>query len=341
MPKLVKYPRLRTLTRKNKNGRARVYYFFNMQGEGKPDVPLGSDYDIALKKWKELVDTGELKTGLIGQAIARWKLEELPTYKNEETVRGYTKNLKHLEPVFGEAAWEDVDLPTLRRYLDIRSAKTQGNREMSLLSIIWHKALLWGMTKCPWPAEGVKNWKNEEAARTFEVTPELFQAVYIQGDQILQDAMDIASATGMRLTDVCFVRMPSNGVLGNRANKTSKGGEFVVLESEVLTRIDERRSSYPSKCVMFLATPQGKPVSLRMLRDRWDAARERAAIKADADGDSHFAASIREMYLRDMRSFASDLAGSLEDAAKLLQHSSTKVTKRHYRTKPDRLKAVR
>lgn len=41
-------------------------------------------------------------------------------------------------------AWDEVDLPGLRLYLDKRTAKTQGNREMSLLRIVWGKAMLWG-----------------------------------------------------------------------------------------------------------------------------------------------------------------------------------------------------
>ena len=341
MPIRTKFPRLHALSRRNKNGKVRVYYYYYRRDLGKPDIALGADYEIALEKWREISDTGEIRSGMIGQALARWEETELPKYESQETRKGYEKNLRQLKPVFAQANWEDVDLPTLRQYLDLRTAKTQGNREMSLLSIVWHKALLWGMTKCPWPAEGVKNWKNEESAREFEVTPELFQAVYSQGDQVLQDAMDIASATGLRLTDVCSIRMPANGVLTNRASKTSKGAQFAVVDSDVLTRISDRRATYQSHCVMFLATPEGKPVALRMLRDRWDTTREAAAKLAEAQGNKDFAAVIRAMYLRDMRSFASDLAGSLEDAAKLLQHSSLKVTKRHYRTKPDQLKAVR
>ncbi|MFG5777984.1 integrase [Comamonas sp. J-3] len=341
MPIRTKFPRLHALSRKNKNGKVRVYYYYYRRDLGKPDIALGSDYEVALAKWREIGDTGEIRTGMIGEAINRWEETELPKYDSQETRKGYAKNLRQLRPVFEQAAWDEVDLPTLRRYLDLRTAKTQGNREMSLLSIIWHKALLWGMTKSPWPAEGVKNWKNEESAREFEVTPELFQAVYSLGDQVLQDAMDIASATGLRLTDVCYIRMPANGMLTNRASKTTKGGQFAVADSAVLSRINERRSSYPSQCVMFLATPQGMPVSLRMLRDRWDEARESAALVAEKSGNPDFAAAIRAMYLRDMRSFASNLADTLEDATKLLQHSSPKVTKRHYRTRPDQLKAVR
>jgi hypothetical protein len=44
---------------------------------------------------------------------------------------------------------------------------------------------------------------------------------------------------------------------------------------------------------------------------------------------------------RDMRSLAADLAVDIGEAAKLLQHSSTRLTERHYRTKAEKLRAVR
>lgn len=49
---------------------------------------------------------------------------------------------------------------------------------------------------------------------------------------------------------------------------------------------------------------------------------------------------VAGMYLRDMRKRAAQLSGSLEDASRLLQHSSTAVTRRHYRG-GDRVRPVR
>jgi hypothetical protein len=50
---------------------------------------------------------------------------------------------------------------------------------------------------------------------------------------------------------------------------------------------------------------------------------------------------IRAMFLRDMRSRAADLAGDIGEASQLLQHSSKRLTEKHYRTKAEKLKAVR
>lgn len=341
MPKVTKYPRLRTKVYKGQGGRAYVYYVYDMRPEGKKDIRLGSDWDKAVEQWEQLHNKLPLTIGRLEEAFTRWEEKELPGYENPETRRGYAKSLRMLRPVFGGMAWDEVDLPVLRLYLDKRSAKTQGNREMSLLQIIWGKARLWGMTRLPWPAQGVKNWKNEEQAREFEVTNALFAAVYAEGDQILRDCMDIASATGMRITDARTVRMPVDGVITHRASKTRKAAKFAVADSPVLSALVQRREAMRAHCVMLLTTPTGRAVSYEMLRKRWDDARDAAALKAEDAGDVEAGKLIRAMYLRDMRSLAADLASDLQEASKLLQHSSEAVTAKHYRTRATKLRAVR
>jgi hypothetical protein len=339
MPKVSKYPRLRTKTYKGKSGQAYAYYVYDMRPEGKADIRLGKDFAEAVRQWDDLHNKRPTTIGRLQEAFTRWRERELPQYTSAVTRRCYKLNLARLEPVFGQMVWSEVTLPILREYLDRRTAKTQGNREMSLLSVIWGKALLWGMTRQPWPAAGVKNWKNDEAPRAFEVTDELFAAVYAQADQVLRDCMDIATATGMRLTDVRTARMPVGGVLSFRANKTGKPAEFEVASSPVLQAVIARRPKVAS--LILLTTATGRQVSAMMLRKRWDDAREAAAKIAAQAGNAALAAAIRAMYLRDTRKRAADLAGSAKDAADLLQHSSQRLTEQHYRTKASKLRAVR
>lgn len=341
MPKVTKHPRLRTKVYKGKGGQAYVYYVYDMRSEGAPDIRLGTDYAEAVKKWDELYNRKPRIVGRLQEAFDRWRTVELLKYESEETRRGYTKNLRKLEPVFGHMVWDEVTVPILVKYLELRTAKIQGNRELSLLSIIWGKAVLWGMTRKTWPAAGMKGWKNPEQEREFEVTDELFTAVYAEGDQILKDCMDISSATGLRLTDARTVRMPVDGWLRFKASKSKKWAQFEVATSPVLQALVERRKAMKAYSVMLLSTPTGRQVSYRMLNDRWDDARESAAKKAQKTGNTDFAVLIRSMYLRDMRSRAADLAQDLEEASKLLQHSTVALTRKHYRNKAEKLKAVR
>lgn len=338
-----KHPRLRSHSRRRKNGRVVTYYVYDMRGTGKPDVSLGTDFDEALKKWEEIHNRAPRIAGTLEEAFSAWEQDALPDYTNVETKRGYAKSLRFLRPVFGEATWDQIDLPALKAYLRARTAKTQGNREMALLSIIWNWARGEGYTALPWPAAGMERsrWKNQEQAREFEVTPPLFAAVYAVADQVLRDCMDIASATGMRLTDVRTVLLPAGDTLRLKASKTGKKADFDLSLSAVLPDLVERRRKVKASHLMLLSTPTGRPVSARMLRDRWDKSREDAAKKAEQADQRELATQLRAMYLRDMRKLASDLAEDETAASKLLQHDDVNLTRRHYRTRATQLKPVR
>ena len=338
-----KYPLLRARVRRRKSGRVVTYYFYDREKEGLPDISLGTDYEEALKRWDEIHNKKPRIVGTLEEAFAAWEADVLPAYENAETRRGYAKSLRHIRPVFGPATWDSIQLVHLKGYLKKRTAKTQGNREMALLSVIWNWARGEGLTSVPWPAAGMERsrWKNKENARHFEVTDPLFEAVYAEADQTLKDCMDIATATGMRLTDVRNITMPAGDMLTLKASKTGKTADYDVSVSSVLPELIERRRKLKANHLMLLSTPTGRPVSETMLRARWEAARAAAAAKAEEAGDQALAAAIRAMFLRDMRKRAADLAEDMEGASKLLQHSSTKVTARHYRTKATKLKPVR
>jgi hypothetical protein len=328
-----KYPRLRTYTKRGKAGQVWTWWAYDQRPHG-PEIPLGKDYAKAIQKWDELHNQKARIVGRIQEAITRWRDEVLPLYESKTTRDGYTKNLKTIEAWCGQMAWGEVTVPMLRQYLRKRSAKVQGNREMSVLQIVWNYAVLEGITETGWPAAGMKNWKNEEFAREFEVTDALFDAVYQAGDQVLKDCMDIATTTGMRLTDARTCRMPVDGKLRFKSSKRGKYSFFEVSESPVLTDLIKRRGQ--ADCVMLLTTSTGREVSASMLRDRYDTARMLAA-----EAHPEIADVIKAMYLRDCRKRAADLADDMESASKLLQHSSAALTEKHYRTKATKLKAVR
>lgn len=335
--KKTKHPRLRSKVYKGAGGQLWTYFLYDMRGTGEKDVRLGTDYAYALEQWHKLHNHIPLTIGRIQQAIDKWRAEVLPAYKVSGTRAQYKSYLANVETAFGRMGWHEVRLPVLRQYLDARSAKTSANRELAVLSIVWARARMWGMTELPWPAAGLKGWRNKEEPRTVEVTDAMFTAVYEQADRILRDAMDIATATGMRITDVRTVLMPVNGQLKFRANKTAKWSYFEVAQSPVLSALVERREASKAHCVMLLASDTGRQVSEWMLSEqRWHKAKAKA-IKAHPELKDE----LSGLWLRDLRSRAADLAEDMESASKLLQHSSTKLTEAHYRTKPTKLKAVR
>lgn len=330
--------------RKGASGQRWVYFYYDMRPEGKPDIPLGKDHAVALAKWDELHNKKPRIKGTIEEAFAEWEEKVLPTYTNADTRRMYAKGLRLLRPPFGKATWAAVKLPHLIGYLEKRKGKTQANREMSAFQVVWNYARKRGFTELPWPAAGMERsgWKNKEQARKVKVSDAMFAAVHAQGDQLLRDAMDLASATSMRITDVRTVPLPHGDVVHLEASKTGKEADFDVNLSAVLPDLlRRRRANKKAEHLMLLAGPFRRPVSYRQLYDRFVAARAAAVTRARGEGDEALAVALGKMILRDCRKYAADQAASLEEAQALLQHSDAGTTRRHYRSRVDVLKPVR
>jgi hypothetical protein len=335
--KKTKYPGLRSKSNKGASGQIWTYYTLDMRGTGKPDVRLGKDFAIAVRKWTELTQHRPMTVGRVQQAIDKWRAEVLPTYTVKNTLAQYKSYLLNVEAAFGQMAWDEVNMQTLYTYIEKRTKKVSANREMSVLALVWGAARRWSMTERHFPAEGLGKWKNQETARKIDVTDAMFDAVYQFADRILRDAMDIATATGMRITDVRTVRMPVNGVLRFKAHKTGKLAEFEVAQSPVLSALVARREASKAQCVMLLASDTGRAVSEWMLcESRWNQAKAQA-IQAFP----HLRVDLSALYLRDLRKRAANMTGDLLSAATLLQHSDTKTTATHYFTQATKLKAVR
>jgi integrase len=310
MPKKTRHPGLRVHVRKGKNGQCwRNWYYDNRPDK---DIPLGNNYEDAIRKYQAIVG-GKPSRG-IGHALDRWEREELPQ-KERVTRLGYAKSLKALRPVFETASWDGVTMKTLKDYLRKRTAKTQGNREMALLSLIWRWAQTEDLTNLNWPAAGLNKsrWKNKEAAREVEVSDEDFAALYEAADPLLRDYLQLATATGLRVTDLVALRL--SDVRGNAlvvtANKTGKPLEIDLTGSVALDVIERRKAVKVPH--VFLLAHGNKPVTWRMVRDRFNKARK--------------AAGLERLVLRDMRKRSAQLS---EDPQALLQHSNASVTKKHY-----------
>lgn len=335
------YPRLRSHTRRRKNGKVVTYYFYDHRPDGKPDEPLGRDFDEAVKKWREIHERAPRIAGTVLEAIEAWEAEVLPGLK-DATARDYRLCLKQLKAVFGPASWDRVDFPAIKGFLRKRSAPIRANHEVRTLRVIWNWARGEGFTALAWPAAGMEKsrWMNPEQAREFVVTDDLFEAVYAEGDQVLRDCMDLASATAMRLTDCRTIFLPRDDVLHLKANKTGKKVDFDVNLSQVLPALLARRRALKTNHLMLLSTPTGREVSALMLRDRYELARRRAALKAYIANDDELARRIKGMWLRDMRKYGASF-GTEEEALQRTQHSDVATLRKHYRQQVPKAKPGR
>ncbi len=73
MPKITKYPRLRTKVYRGKSGQAYVYYLYDMRPDGKPDIRLGTDHAEALRQWDELHNKKPRTIGRLQEAFDKWR----------------------------------------------------------------------------------------------------------------------------------------------------------------------------------------------------------------------------------------------------------------------------
>lgn len=338
MPKASKYPRLRVSVKRGKAGQVWQSWWFDMRGTGQKDIALGNDYEQALKRWAEIALDAPRIAGTLEEAFRAWEQDAeglLAERLKDSTRTGYIKCLRALRPVFSGARWDEVTLPVMAQYVRKRSAKTRARQEMQVLSVVWNWARVQGMTALHFPAAdmGRSGWKGIANARDIEVTDAAFAAIYKHADACLRDALDIATATGLRVMDVIGLRLSDvrDGKLIVQASKTGKRAEFDLSASAVLLPIIERRRANRDAEHVFLLAAGRRPVTHRRLSDRFCKARALAAVEHPA---------CAALFLRDMRKRAGQLAGTLAEASTLLQHSSQSVTQRHYRS-GDKLKPVR
>lgn len=224
------------------------------------------------------------------------------------TQKDYLKGLKQLRKAFELAPIKAISPHVIAQYRDVRTAKVRANRELALLSSIFTFAREWGLTDKANPCAGLR--RNKETPCDFYAGETVWDAVYAQAPGELRDAMDLAYLTGQRPSDVLKASTNDlgNGFLLVGQGKTEKrlrirlhDGTDASALSTFLDTLLERKALAGIRTSSLITNQAGLKMSYPMLRNRWDEAREKAATKALADGDTTLAATIRQFQFRDIR----------------------------------------
>jgi len=101
--------------------------------------------------------------------------------------------------------------------------------------------------------------------------------------------------------------------------------------SAFLDALLNRKAMAGIRSSSLITNQAGLRMSYPMLRNRWDEAREKAATKAAAEGDSTLAVTIRQFQFRDIRPKAASEIDDISQASQLLGHSTQEMTKKVYR----------
>ncbi|MBO3274175.1 tyrosine-type recombinase/integrase [Pseudomonas schmalbachii] len=327
-------PNMYRRRRIRKNGKVWVGYYY--QDTSGKEIPLGTDLDLARLKWAELeAKEKPLDLRIMRSIFDRYVRDVIPK-KAPRTQRDNLAELRQLRPLFDEAPIDAITPAMIARYRDARSAKVRANREIATLSHVFNMAREWGLTVKENPCQGVR--KNKEAPRDYYANDVVWNAVYRKAVPELKDAMDLAYLTGQRPADV--LRMRKDDIEGDfllvQQGKTSKKLRIMLRSDEqenslgtLLKQIAARNRQFTSP--FLIVNERGLRVSQVMLRDRWEAARDKAKAAALEDGDAHLALRIGQFQFRDIRPKAASEITDVKDASRLLGHTEEEITERVYR----------
>lgn len=318
--------------RERKKASGRTFYYYDAGGKPRKEIPLGSDYGLAVMKYATF-ERDRTSTALVQQVLTfryvaeKYLVEVVPT-KSQATQKDNIREMKKLMEFFDDppAPLETIQPQHVRQYLRWRSsAPVRANREKALLSSVWNFARDTGYTALANPCAGIKG--NKETGRDVYVEDSLFQKVYEAADVGLRDAMDLAYLTGQRVNDTRIMdeRDVRDGQIWVLQGKTKAKRRIEIIGElkQLIDRIMARKAGHKVRSTRLIVTEDGTPMSVAMLRARFDLAREAAGVEKSA------------FQLRDLRAKAgtdkAESSGDILQARDQLGHTTVVMTEQYIR----------
>jgi integrase len=197
---------------------------------------------------------------------------------------------------FRKFSLEQIKPHHVKSYIRQRTKKSSAIFEKKVLSALWSWAAGEGFTHAPNPCRGITFTKAERQAMAPKtpkvyVTDAMFDEVWARGDDVVQDAMDLALHTGQRPGDILKARRQDivDGVLWFTQEKT--GATVGVQVQDELERVLDRILGRKRPSIYLLSDLRGQRVSYDSLNARFRKARGDAtwqfrAIRRKAGSDS-------------------------------------------------------
>jgi integrase len=323
-------PRMRARVQKS----GRTFYYYDVGGKPRKEIPLGSDYVLAVQEWARLEHPGDKvpKVGTFGMLVTRYMAEELPKLA-ASTQKVHRNDVKNLLRFFDDppAPIEKIRPLHIRQFLDwMKAHPTTAARCKRLFSRLWNCARAWGWTDLENPASGIQAKGSKK--RTVYITDEVYNAVYSAASEPLMDAMDLAYLTGQRPGDVLKMteRDIKDGVLEVEQGKTGARLRIALTGTlaQVIERIRKRKAGHKVWVAALCIGEHGRPLTAAVLRNHFTAARILAR-----EQHPDLAEEIQAFWFYDLRAKAADDVADESGrgaATELLGHTDGRVTARHY-----------
>lgn len=318
-----------------------AYYHVTTAGGSQKWTRLApaSDYGAALRAWAEIEgrreQVGESVRDAVQAYLAHCASRVETGHLSQKTLTGYTGSTGPLLDVLGDCALRDVTDQEIRRYRSGRTtakgkpAPIAANREIALLSASYgHAAELGWIPSAVNPCRHVK--RNQERPRQRYITDAELAALLKHAPAWMQAAIRITVSTGMRVTDLLKLRL-SDITEDGLTVQASKTGKRLIYEwtPELRAAVDHAKANRTGRVTglyLFQGRTPGHPLTLSGLETTWDRVRTNAGLP--------------DVQWRDWRRKAgSDTTEA--HATELLDHSTSAVTRRHYRAAPKRVRPAK
>lgn len=262
---------------KNVRRKGNAYYYDH---GGKPRIyePLGSDERVAHERAAKIAERKQAPPGTV-DAMLRDVMEHLRTRVTAGTLVNYRVYHKHLSGVFGYMSPRDVTQAHILNYLDA-CPRTSFRGEVALLSAGYKLWMRRGRLDSN-PCFGVRS-DRPGSRRTRLLSDAEVDAIIRAAPERIAVAIELAYATGLRISDVCGLRW-ADVADSIRTQKT--GARQAFERTPVLDAILDRARALQTRVgsLHVLCARAGRAWTPDGLRRHWDRACEVAGV-----ADAHF-----------------------------------------------------
>jgi integrase len=309
-------------------------YYFVKSGKWHP---LSKEYGAALKAYADFVGAPAVIRTVKDAVWAYIEHAGTRTHKKKAapaTLDNYRYSAANLCAVFGAMELGDVDAQMVIRYI-IDGGTVQANRDKALLSAAYSHARIYGFKGVD-PTKKLQV-RNEEKPRERYVEDAEMARLVAAASPKLGTIARFIELTGMRQSDALRVRMADMDDEGIHYQQGKTGKRLVVLWSpELVEVVDQAKVLWRrfGREWLFEGKPRGRhagrpigaytPSGLRAL---WRKARAKAGLT--------------DVRLHDLRGKAGSDVATEDEAQQLMGHADRKMTRKHYRRRPERVNPVR
>jgi integrase len=302
------------------------------QWDDKKEYRLGSTLSEAYRTWADRLQYLE-QVRTIAQLLDRYAFEVLPekAWKSQESNR---TSINRLRPVFGHMLLDDIKPAQCYHYMDLvkkRHGPTSANRDFELLSHAFSKAVEWGLIDRN-PVKGQVRKLSIQRRERYIEDWELEKALSV-ASPMLRAYIVLKLLTGLRRGDLLRLQMrdlQEDGIHVQPHKTAHSSGVRLLIQwtLELREAVDAAIAARPKDIAPWVfSTREGKPyLDLETGQaNAFDSLWQRFMDKVKKSGFDAF----QEKDLR--KKTASDMP--LEQAQKLLGHTTAATTRKHYRIK--------